>query len=137
MTTTPAPTTARKPLTGTTWATLLADHAYLSRDYARSHNLSWTHEHDLAVELGADGAAGAHLPEADRRVLVSFTTSGLPVDLSWSRGRERMRAAAIVEYMSRDQLYVRYCGFGHWIPLRDVTRAASFANELTFADDDE
>lgn len=127
---------ARKPLTTTTWATLTAEGAYLSADYAQAHGLYWTHLADLGAQLAADHAP--HLTERAARVLVDLCVSGVPISLTWAaplfpeEGTEVTTAAVIVEYVSTRAVRVRYCGFGHWVYLSQIRAAAPVETVRTY-----
>lgn len=124
------------PLTATTWQTLADNQAYLSMDYARAQatRLFWPDTADLGHEL-ADMHDNLTIEQA--RVLVDLCVSGTPIILSWERsmgelGIECTTAAVVVEYVGTQQIYVHYCGFGHWIALSAVTGAHTFKTERTY-----
>jgi len=125
-------TATRQPLTAVTWGTLLADHAYLSADYARNARLYWSALADLGHELGV---RHPHLADGGADVLVDMCAGGVPVILTWTTGRETTTAAVIVEYLSETAVRVRYCGFGHWVQLDQVTSARVFDTVRTWAAD--
>lgn len=128
-------TTTRRPFTSTTWASILADQSYLSRNYARDHQLSWTHTADLAHELVE---RQPHLSIESSRVLTDFCPAQLPVMLTWTMplddGRtETITTAVIVEYMSANVMHIRYSGFGHLVQLSRVVSAESFKTVVTYS----
>jgi len=129
-------TATRKPLTSTTWATLAANHAYLSRKYSQAlaTRLFWDDTYDLACELSD---MHAHLTDESARVLVDLCVSGTPVIVTWEQGIgegmvEMTTAACVVEYVGTAAIYVHYCGFGHWIQLSAVTDARTFETTRTY-----
>jgi len=129
-------TTARKPFTKTTWASISADQAYLSRDYANTTRVGWEGTCDLSYELVE---LHPYLSIESARALTDLCVSQIPVILTWQTelggdlGVERQTNAVIVEYMSAQQIYIRYCGFGHWVALDQVVGAESFKAIVSYS----
>ena len=83
-------------------------------------------------------AEHAHLAAKTCRTLVDLCASQTPVVMTWATylggdlGTEVTTAAVIIEHLSTQQAYVRYCGFGHWVELAEVRTAAPFATIHTY-----
>jgi hypothetical protein len=130
-------TDTRTPFTTTTWQTLADNQAYLSQNYARAYatRLGWEDTYDLACELQE---RHPHLSIEQVRVMVDLCVSGTPIILTWDNriggdlGIETCTAAVVVEYVGTSQAYIHYCGFGHWVQLRDVTDAHVFETVRTY-----